>query len=138
MLRFNPVSVVSAARQGDMQAYDSLVRRYQERIYATVYHMTSNHEDANDLAQETFLRAWKGLPRYKDTGAPFVSWLYGIARHQLSGYYRRGRVERPGARRDQHVLRLEVAVHQSSAMCRGQPAPGAREHRHHLAPGSSR
>jgi hypothetical protein len=38
-----------------------LVRRYQERIYATVYHMTSNHEDANDLAQETFIKAFRAL-----------------------------------------------------------------------------
>lgn len=41
---------VQRARQGDLSAYDELVRRYQERIYATIYHMTANHEDANDLA----------------------------------------------------------------------------------------
>ncbi|MGH8023499.1 MAG: RNA polymerase subunit sigma-24, partial [Limisphaerales bacterium] len=43
--------LVDRARHGDLRAYDELVRRYQERIYATIYHMTSNHEDANDLAQ---------------------------------------------------------------------------------------
>ncbi len=43
--------LVKRARHGDLAAYDELVRRYQERIYATVYHMTANHEDANDLAQ---------------------------------------------------------------------------------------
>jgi RNA polymerase sigma-70 factor (ECF subfamily) len=42
-------------------AYDELVRRYQERIYATVYHMTANHEDANDLAQESFIKAFRAL-----------------------------------------------------------------------------
>jgi RNA polymerase sigma-70 factor (ECF subfamily) len=43
--------LVKRARQGDLGAYDELIRRYQERIYATVYHMTSNHEDATDLAR---------------------------------------------------------------------------------------
>src|SRR5687768_14459235 len=45
------MALVDRVRQGDLAAYDDLVRRYQERIYATIYHMTSNHEDANDLAQ---------------------------------------------------------------------------------------
>ena len=52
------LALVDRAREGDLQAYDELVRRYQERIYGTVYHMTSNHEDANDLVQETFIKAY--------------------------------------------------------------------------------
>ena len=50
--------LVKRARRGDMGAYDDLVKRYQERIYATVYHMTANHEDANDLAQEAFIKGF--------------------------------------------------------------------------------
>ena len=50
--------LVKRARRGDLAAYDELVKRYQERIYATIYHMTSNHEDANDLAQESFIKAF--------------------------------------------------------------------------------
>ena len=53
--------LVGRARPGDLTAYDELVRRYQERIYATVYHMTANHEDANDLAQEAFIKAYQDL-----------------------------------------------------------------------------
>ena len=52
------MDLVKRARRGDLSAYDDLVRRYQERIYATVYHMTANHEDANDLAQEAFIKAF--------------------------------------------------------------------------------
>ena len=55
------MELVKRARKGDLAAYDELVRRYQERIYATVYHMTSNHEDANDLAQEAFIKAFQAL-----------------------------------------------------------------------------
>ena len=70
--------LVRQARHGDLEAYDELVRRYQERIYATVYHMTSNHEDANDLAQESFIKAFEALKTFKG-GSSFYTWLYRIA-----------------------------------------------------------
>jgi len=54
------------------------VRRYQERIYATIYHMTSNHEDANDLAQDTFIKAFHALKSFKG-GSSFYTWIYRIA-----------------------------------------------------------
>ncbi len=70
--------LVRRAKQGDLSAYDELVRRYQERIYATVYHMTSNHEDANDLAQEAFIKAYQALKSFKG-GSSFYTWVYRIA-----------------------------------------------------------
>ena len=70
--------LVKRARKGDLEAYDLLVQRYQERIYATVYHMTSNHEDANDLAQETFIKAFQALKSFKG-GSSFYTWIYRIA-----------------------------------------------------------
>ena len=70
--------LVQRAQKGDMGAYDELVRRNQERIYATIYHMTSNHEDANDLAQETFIKAYQALKSFKG-GASFYTWVYRIA-----------------------------------------------------------
>ncbi|MGA3285277.1 MAG: sigma-70 family RNA polymerase sigma factor [Verrucomicrobiota bacterium] len=71
-------ALVRRSRRGDLEAYDELVRRYQERIYATVYHMTSNHEDANDLAQESFIKAFQALKTFKG-GSSFYTWLYRIA-----------------------------------------------------------
>jgi RNA polymerase sigma-70 factor (ECF subfamily) len=70
--------LVESARRGDMGAYDALIRRYQERIYATVYHMTSNHEDANDLTQEAFIKAFQALKSFKG-GSSFYTWIYRIA-----------------------------------------------------------
>src|SRR6266852_3119207 len=70
--------LVRRARRGDLAAYDDLVRRYQERIYATIYHMTSNHEDANDLAQEAFIKAFHALKSFKG-GSSFYTWVYRIA-----------------------------------------------------------
>src|SRR5689334_4016783 len=70
--------LVKKARKGDLGAYDELVKRYQERIYATIYHMTSNHEDANDLAQEAFIKAFQALKSFKG-GSSFYTWVYRIA-----------------------------------------------------------
>lgn len=72
------IDLVRKARGGDLAAYDQLVQRYQERIYATVYHMTSNHEDANDIAQEAFIKAFRALKSFKG-GSSFYTWLYRIA-----------------------------------------------------------
>lgn len=71
-------SLVQRAKQGDLSAYDQLVRMYQERIYATIYHMTANHEDANDLAQESFIKAFRALKSFKGDSS-FFTWVYRIA-----------------------------------------------------------
>ena len=70
--------LVKHARRGDLKAYDELVKRYQERIYATIYHMTSNHEDANDIAQDSFIKAYQALKSFRG-GSSFYTWLYRIA-----------------------------------------------------------
>lgn len=70
--------LVNRARKDDSAAYDELIRRYQERIYATVYHMTSNHEDANDITQETFIKAYRALSSFKGDSS-FYTWIYRIA-----------------------------------------------------------
>ena len=70
--------LVRKARRGDLEAYDELVRRHQERIYATIYHMTANHEDANDLAQESFIKAFQALKSFKG-GSSYYTRLYRIA-----------------------------------------------------------
>ncbi|MBE7501958.1 MAG: sigma-70 family RNA polymerase sigma factor [Verrucomicrobiales bacterium] len=71
-------ALVARAQAGDLEAYDTLVRRHQERLYGTLYHMTANHEDAADLTQETFVKAFRALRTFKgDSG--FFTWLYRIA-----------------------------------------------------------
>ena len=72
------MDLVRRAQAGDLEAYDELIQRYQQRIYATVYHMTSNHEDANDLAQDSFIKAFQALKSFKG-GSSFYTWLYRIA-----------------------------------------------------------
>jgi RNA polymerase sigma factor RpoE len=71
-------ALVDQARKGDLRAYDALMKRYQERIYGTIYHMTSSHEDANDLTQETFIKAYQAIHTFKGDSS-FYTWLYRIA-----------------------------------------------------------
>jgi len=84
------MDLVKRARKGDMAAYDDLVRRYQERIYATVYHMTANHEDANDLAQEAFIKAFQALKSFKG-GSSFYTWVYRIAVNKTINFLKQRR-----------------------------------------------
>jgi len=71
-------SVLDRARRGDRSAFDELVRRYQKRIYNLAYRILRSREDAEDVTQEAFLRAFRGLPRLRDETA-FAHWLGRIA-----------------------------------------------------------
>src|ERR1043166_6407729 len=70
--------LVRQAQEDDLCAYDALIRKYQERVYATLYHMTSNHEDANDLTQEAFIKGYKAIKSFKGDSS-FFTWIYRIA-----------------------------------------------------------
>jgi RNA polymerase sigma-70 factor (ECF subfamily) len=69
---------IAASRRGEREAFDLLVARYQRSIYRLCYRYVNNHEDANDLAQEAFLKAWRGISRFRGDSA-FSTWLYRIA-----------------------------------------------------------
>jgi len=69
---------VAACQRGDREAFDQLVVLYQREIYRLCYRYVNNHEDANDLTQEAFLRAWRGIGRFRGRSA-FSTWLYRIA-----------------------------------------------------------
>jgi len=69
---------IEASRRGEREAFDRLVLRYQRDVYRLCYRFVNNHEDANDLAQEVFLRAWRAIPRFRGQSS-FSTWLYRIA-----------------------------------------------------------
>ncbi|MBP1701531.1 MAG: polymerase ECF-type sigma factor [Chloroflexi bacterium] len=76
------------AKQGDSQGFSKLVDAYQRPVYNLCYRMLGNAEDAEDAAQETFLRAYKALRRYDDN-RPFATWLLSIAAHYCIDQLRR-------------------------------------------------
>jgi RNA polymerase sigma-70 factor, ECF subfamily len=66
------------ARQGDREAFSRLVRRHQRRVYGAALHILGDHSEADDVAQEAFVRAYRGLATF-DGRADFFTWLYRIA-----------------------------------------------------------
>lgn len=86
--------LVEECRKGDATAFDELVRRHKDRIYNVVYRFVGNREDALDVAQEVFIRAYRGIRTYQGS-AKVYTWLYSIAanlaRNRLRDASRKGR-----------------------------------------------
>jgi len=86
---------VLRAQRGDKQAFGELVTRYQDRIFATLLRMTGSHDDALDLAQDAFVRAYTRLASFRGDSA-FYTWLYRIAVNRASEWLRREHRRAPG------------------------------------------
>jgi RNA polymerase sigma-70 factor (ECF subfamily) len=69
---------VAACLRGEREAFDRLVEKYQRDVYRLCYRYVNNHQDANDMAQEVFLKAYRALDRFRGDSA-FSTWLYRIA-----------------------------------------------------------
>ena len=75
-------SDLDRARKGDREAFGRLVRRHQRRVYAAALHILGNHSDADDVAQEAFVRAYRGLASFDPERSAFSTWLFTIARNR--------------------------------------------------------
>ena len=71
-------ALVAAAIDGRREAFDVIVERHRRTVYQVCYRFVGNHEDASDLSQESFVRAWRGLKTFKGQAA-LSTWLYRIA-----------------------------------------------------------
>lgn len=71
-------ALVTASVAGRHDAFDLIVERHRRRVYQVCYRFLGNHEDASDLSQETFVRAWRGIRNFKGQAA-LATWLYRIA-----------------------------------------------------------
>src|SRR5919206_3779651 len=71
-------ALVAQAREGDMRAFGELVRRYEGKIFRLAQNITQNREDAEDVLQETFLKAYEHLPEFAGN-SKFYTWLVRIA-----------------------------------------------------------
>jgi RNA polymerase sigma-70 factor (ECF subfamily) len=85
---FNVEPIIERAKVGDTAAFGQLYDMYADRIYRHIYYRTSNMEDAKDLTQEVFIKAWYALPRYKQGKTPFLGWLFTISHNRVIDYYR--------------------------------------------------
>ena len=78
---------VAALQAGDTAGLDRLMKRHHAAITGFIWRMTGNHRDAEELAQETFVRAFFQIQQYRPR-APFAAWLYRIARNLCMDYFR--------------------------------------------------
>ena len=70
--------LVAKTKAGDASAFDDLIRKYHGRLYGLIYHMTSNHEDTNDLLQDVFSKTYQVIETFKGESS-FYTWIHRIA-----------------------------------------------------------
>jgi len=85
--------LVSRAQSGDLAAFDSIMLLYRERLYSVIYNMTFNHEDAADLSQEAFVKAFRSLTKFKGKSS-FFTWLYRIGVNMTLSHLQRKKARR--------------------------------------------
>lgn len=87
--------LVRRAQAGDARAFDGLVTRYRGKVYGMCYHLVQNEQDAWDLAQEAFIKAWRALPSFKGDSS-FYTWIYRIAHNAGYDWLRKRRIQGEG------------------------------------------
>ncbi len=98
--------LVKLSQTGDTTAYDELVSRYREKVFGIVYGMVRNQDDAWDLAQDGFVKAWKSLDKFRGQSS-FYTWLYRIATNVTIDWMRRKK-NQPAAEFDERIAAGET------------------------------
>lgn len=115
--------LVLSARKGDVEAYNRLVSRWEKRIYNYILRLVANRDDALDLSQDVFLKAYQSLKRLDDP-ARFAAWLFRIAHNEAFSLLRRRRTETevvdqaPPAPPAARMLPVETSLAVSAALAR--------------------
>lgn len=86
-------TVVQKVQTGDVAAYDRLILKYRERLFSVIYNLTSNREDANDLTQDAFIKAFRSIQSFKGRSS-FFTWLYRIAVNGTLSHMKKNRMRR--------------------------------------------
>ncbi len=84
--------LVARCQQGDTAAFNELITRYRQRCFAMIYHMVRNEEDAWDLAQDGFVKAWKNLGSFRGQSS-FYTWLYRVMTNVSLDWLRKKHVQ---------------------------------------------
>jgi len=87
------VALVERVKAGDVAAFDALTLKYRERLFSVVYNMLSNREDAMDIVQEAFIKAFSSINSFRG-GSAFYTWLYRIAVNMAITFLKRARMRR--------------------------------------------
>ncbi len=115
--------LIAKARRGDVEAYNLLVSRWEKRVFNYLLRLVSNREDALDLSQDVFLKAYQNLPKLDDAGR-FAGWLFRIAHNEAFSMLRRKRpevdlaAEPRGADMGRGLLPIELSLAVETALGR--------------------
>ena len=92
-------TLIQRCLAGDQDAWADIVRQYRRRIYSVAYKFTGNHEEAEDLTQDIFIKVFRALHTF-DRRANFQTWLISVSRNMCIDHYRSVRKERETINRD--------------------------------------
>ncbi|MEO7412734.1 MAG: sigma-70 family RNA polymerase sigma factor [Opitutaceae bacterium] len=85
------MAIVRVVQAGDVAAFDQLILKYRERVFGIIYNMTANREDASDLTQDSFIKAFQSINRFGGQSS-FFTWLYRIAINSTLSHLRKHRL----------------------------------------------
>ena len=102
MVAKEEIAIVDAARKGDKQAFEKLVRAHSKKIYHTALHLIADPDEAKDLTQETFVKAYRAIDRF-DGRSSFMTWIYRILVNLSLNRRKELARTRPGKLRDQRI-----------------------------------
>ena len=86
-------AIVQRVQNGEVSAFNQLVQKYRQPLFSTIYNMTGNREDASDIAQEVFVKAFQSIKRFRGQ-ASFYTWLYRIAVNSSITFIKRAKKQR--------------------------------------------
>jgi len=86
--RSDEATLIQRAIGRDPEAFGRLYDIHVDRVYRHIYYRVGNEQDAEDLTQQVFLKAWQAIERYKKLGSPFVAWLMTISHNLVVDFYR--------------------------------------------------
>lgn len=112
--------LIASAQKGDEAAFEQLVLLYQKRVYNLALRMVQNPDDAFDLSQEAFIKAWKNLPNLK-ADAAFSTWLFRMTSNECIDFLRRSKRQKTVS------LTVESDEDEEVQLAMPDPAPGPEE-----------
>src|SRR5215212_10447127 len=101
------LDLVRRCQAGDTEAFDELVTRYRTRVFSMIYNMVHSEQDAWDLAQDSFVKAWKSIRRFRGQSS-FYTWIYRIVMNVTIDWLRKKQVKGGGAEFDDAIQLKEI------------------------------
>src|SRR5439155_21241953 len=118
------LELVRRCQAGQSEAFDELVTRYRTRVFAMIYNMVHNEQDAWDLAQESFVKAWKSIKRFR-CHSSFYTWIYRIVMNVTIDWLRKKQIKGAGMEFDDTLQRKEIDL-ASRTVPKADPLPQER------------